>query len=175
MIFYVLHFAERCIGCACFLAWGGFLATCPLFSRLLKYFLECLPASLKTTCLLLELHGKTKPCRILLCFYRTGPPSSNAHEHLFHPLSLVSGFFVAIWLSFTIKCQSLCNIQKKFVKCTVGRPCAPCRLLLQHLFNLIVVHLLNLKIYCANLRGLVTDSFQDRFIPDHCFYCCQML
>lgn len=176
MIFYVLCFAERCIGWACFLVWGGFLATCTLLSRLLKYFLECLPTSLKMTCLLLELHRKTKPCRILLCFLLpTGLPSSDADECLFHPLPLVSAFLVAIWLSFTIKCQSLCKFKKTFVKCTPGRPCAPCRLLLQSLFNLILIHLLNFKIHFANLRGLVTDFFQDKFIPDHSLYCCQML
>lgn len=61
-----------------------------------------------------------------------------------------------------------------FVKCIGGRPCASCRPLLQPLLNLTVVHILNLKIHCQNLRGLVADFFQNRFLPDHNLYCYQM-
>lgn len=53
---------------------------------------------------------------LYVSFYLTDPPSSDAVEYLFHPFPLVSGFLVVIWLSFTIKCQSLCKLKKKYCK-----------------------------------------------------------
>jgi len=86
--------------------------------------------------------GKQSPAEYFCdSFYLPGPPISSAGEHLFQS-PLVSGFEIAIWFSFIIKCHSFCNIQRMFVKCMERRPCASCRLLLQPLLNRIIVHVL---------------------------------
>lgn len=79
---------KRCIGYACFLAWGVFLAAYPLFSRLhLKYFLECLPFQppWKQLAFCWSFMGKQIPVEYFCdSFYLPSPPSSNADECLFH-------------------------------------------------------------------------------------------
>lgn len=126
---------KRRLGYAWFLAWGAFLAMCPLFSGLhLKFFLECLPLQPPAFCW--SFIGQQSPVEYFCdSFPLPGPPNSNADEYLFYHLApsfrLFSCCLILHYYKMPIilQCSNVCRMYRKktvcFMQTTSSAPIEP--------------------------------------------------